>query len=54
MRRSALFAGICLLLHSFGAAAEPLGLTVSWDKNFLTIRGDKLPGREMKVNYIEA
>ena len=54
MRRSALFAGLCLAFGSFCEAAEPLGLTVSWDKNFLTIRGDKLPGREMKVNYIEA
>lgn len=54
MRRSALFAGICLWLTTRVFAAEPLGLTVSWDKNFLTIRGDKLPGHEMKVNYIEA
>jgi hypothetical protein len=36
------------------SAAEPLGLTISWEKNFLSIRGDKLPGREMKILYLEA
>jgi hypothetical protein len=35
-------------------AAEPPGLTLSWEKNYLTIRGDKLPGREMKIQYLEA
>ncbi len=35
-------------------AADPLGLSLIWDKNYLTIRGDKLPGREMKVLYLEA
>lgn len=29
-------------------------LTLSWEKNYLTIRGDHLPGREMKILYIEA
>lgn len=36
------------------SAAEPLGLTLSWEKNYLTIKGDKLPGREMKILYLEA
>src|SRR5688500_8704313 len=53
MRRSALFAGLWLACGSL-SAAEPLGLTLSWEKNYLTIRGDQLPGREMPVNYIEA
>jgi hypothetical protein len=53
MRQSALFAGLCLVCRSL-TAAEPLGLTLSWDKNMLTIRGDYLPGREMHINYIEA
>lgn len=35
-------------------AADPPGLSLTWDKNYLTIRGDKLPGREMKVLYLEA
>ncbi len=54
MRCCALFAGLCLVVASLCPAAEPLGLTVSWDKNLLTIRGDKLPGKQMTVNYIEA
>jgi hypothetical protein len=29
-------------------------LTIRWDNNFLTISGERLPGREMKVNYLEA
>jgi hypothetical protein len=29
-------------------------LTLSWKKNFLTIRGDHLPGKEVKVMYLEA
>jgi hypothetical protein len=29
-------------------------LTLSWQKNFLTIRGDHLPGKEVKVMYLEA
>jgi hypothetical protein len=35
-----------------GWAHEPL--TLRWDKNYLTISGDQLPGREMKVHYLEA
>lgn len=53
MRRSALFAGLWLVCGSL-SAAEPLGLTLSWDKNFLTIRGEKLSGREMQIMYLEA
>ena len=34
--------------------ADDLGLRLSWKDNYLTIAGDKLPGREMKVLYIEA
>lgn len=45
----------CLDITSNPArAAEPLGLSLAWEKNYLTIRGDKLPGREMKVLYLEA
>ncbi len=36
------------------AGAEPPPLRLHWDKNFLTISGDHLPGREMKVHYLEA
>jgi hypothetical protein len=34
-------------------AAEPIGLSISWDKNYLTIRGD-FPGHEIKTHYLEA
>ncbi len=29
-------------------------LTIQWDRNFLTISGEDLPGREMKILYLEA
>ena len=29
-------------------------LTIRWEKNFLRIRGDKLPGGEIEINYLEA
>lgn len=37
-------------------AAPPPGqhLALSWDKNFLRIRGDAIPGREIEINYLEA
>jgi hypothetical protein len=35
-----------------GAPGGPL--TVRWEKNFLRIRGDKLPGGEVEINYLEA
>jgi hypothetical protein len=34
-------------------AAEPAGLTIAWEKNYLTIRGD-FPGDELKILYLEA
>jgi len=46
-----------LLLLAIPAArvlsAEPAGLTMSWEKNYLTIRGD-FPGKELKILYLEA
>src|SRR6185503_9717756 len=35
------------------SAAEPKPLAISWEKNFLTIRGD-FPGDEIKIMYLEA
>jgi hypothetical protein len=29
-------------------------LTLDWDKNWLTIRGGRLPGKQLKVHYLEA
>lgn len=55
---------LCCALHSFCAAAagselarvadEPGQLTVSWTNNFLTIHGSHLPGRQVRVQYLEA
>jgi hypothetical protein len=44
-------AGVFLLAGS-AIAAEP-GLTISWEKNYITIRGD-FPGQELKILYLEA
>jgi hypothetical protein len=44
------------LLAAFAAVAvgaEPQSLTLTWEKNFLTIRGD-FPGGELKTLYLEA
>lgn len=55
-----LFRSLLLTLCCFGplsaqwtVAAEPK-LAITWEKNFLTIRGDHLPGKEMQVMYLEA
>ena len=37
-----------------GQATQPVKLTLQWDKNYLTISGDHLPGQEMKIHYLEA
>jgi hypothetical protein len=29
-------------------------LTIRWEKNYLRIRGDKVPGGEIEINYLEA
>lgn len=36
------------------SAAEPVPLRLRWEKNFLTISGDQLPGKEMRIHYLEA
>ena len=47
-----------VLLAACGTPREPVPsgppLRLSWDRNILTIRGEHLPGREMKILYIEA
>jgi len=37
----------------FVSAAEPAGLTIAWEQNYLTIRGD-FPEGELKILYLEA
>ena len=44
---------VLLGLSSHAFAAEPAGLTIAWEKNYLTIRGD-FPGDELKILYLEA
>jgi hypothetical protein len=44
---------ILLLQTPLLSAAEPKPLAISWEKNFLTIRGD-FPGDEIKIMYLEA
>ena len=40
---------------STGRAAEPAPrLTIAWKDNFLTIRGEHIPGKEVRINYLEA
>jgi hypothetical protein len=45
---------LCVCAGDVRAADPADGLRLSWEKNILTIRGARLPGREMKVLYIEA
>jgi len=51
----AVFAVAALLPLCVLSSAEPSssGLTISWEKNYLTIRGD-FPGEEIRTNYLEA
>jgi hypothetical protein len=49
--------GWTVLLGALAALAAPLraeGLTVDWQNNWLTIRGDELPGGSLTINYLEA
>ena len=51
------FPGLLLLTASlFGASSSATGdgLRIRWENNYLTIRGDDLPGQEMRVQYLEA
>jgi hypothetical protein len=48
---------VSALLPSGDAAAAQkpdTRLTIRWEKNFLRIRGDKVPGGEIEINYLEA
>jgi len=45
---------LILPLLAMVPAAPDGKLTIHWDKNFLRIRGDKLPGGEIEINYLEA
>ncbi|WP_417851312.1 hypothetical protein [Thalassoglobus sp.] len=49
-----LIAAVCLIgvLCRLAPADEPLAL--HWAKNYLTISGDQIPGKEIKIHYLEA
>jgi hypothetical protein len=51
------FPGLLLVAALLLVASSPAdgdGLQIRWEKNFLTISGDELPGHEMRVHYLEA
>lgn len=43
---------LVLNVCQISAGAEPLKL--SWEKNWLTISGDQVPGEEIRIHYLEA
>jgi len=48
------FAALIALCHTgILRSAEPTGLTISWEKNYLTIRGE-FPGGELRIHHLEA
>jgi hypothetical protein len=51
--RLALFLALVVAISRIAAAAEPAGLAIEWEKNYLTIRG-KFPGEDLKILYLEA
>jgi hypothetical protein len=44
---------LLLCAASLAIGQESPGLSISWDKNYLTVRGD-FPGGEMRTHYLEA
>ena len=53
MRFAAFAVLLTLLATRASHAAEPQPLTIAWEKNYLTIRGE-FPGKELKILYLEA
>ena len=43
---------VSLSILQTAPAAEPM--KVNWEKNWLTISGDQIPGKELKIHYLEA
>ena len=53
----ALLPAFLLFLASAGygqSDAKPEPLKISWERNYITIKGDHLPGKVMKILYMEA
>ncbi|MBI1374949.1 MAG: hypothetical protein GC159_19705 [Phycisphaera sp.] len=36
------------------SAAADFGMTITWDKNILTIHGERIPGKDIPILYLEA
>lgn len=53
MLRSIVASLLALAATAAVPAADPPGITLHWEKNYLTIRGE-FPGRELKIHYLEA
>src|SRR6266850_2288474 len=45
-----------LVVPGVAVTADPptSRLTVRWDKNFLRVRGEEVPGQEIEIHYLEA
>lgn len=54
--RSHFLGRLFLAAWLFGASSTATadGLRIRWEKNFLTISGNDLPGQDMRVHYLEA
>lgn len=50
----AVLLGAVPMLLKAGDAAPGSGLSITWDKNFLRIRGERIPGNEIEIMYLEA
>jgi hypothetical protein len=47
-------AALAVAVAAVPAAAPGGPLTVRWEKNFLRVRGEAVPGREIEIHYLEA
>ena len=54
MRNAALAFTILLLSAVAIRAEEPQKLSITWERNYLTISGDHVPGKEIRILYLEA
>lgn len=54
MLRSHLLLALTAFALPHVALADPDPLTLHWEDNYLTIAGDHLPGKEMRIHYLEA
>lgn len=55
LRSRFLFATLLILTGTMRlTAAEPSPMQLRWEKNMLTISGEHVPGKEIKIHYLEA